>query len=43
MKGRDTKPIHDYFGYRKIQNTTRYTALALDRFKVFGSIERVCN
>jgi len=33
--GHDTRAIQAYLGHRNIQNTTRYTALAPDRFKAF--------
>jgi site-specific recombinase XerD len=33
--GHDTRAIQAYLGHRNIQNTTRYTALASDRFKEF--------
>ena len=33
--GIDTRSLQAYLGHRNIQNTTRYTALALDRFKGF--------
>jgi integrase len=33
--GHDTRALQAYLGHRKIQNTTRYTALAQDRFKDF--------
>jgi site-specific recombinase XerD len=33
--GRDTRSLQAYLGHRNIQNTTRYTALAPDRFKSF--------
>jgi type 1 fimbriae regulatory protein FimB/type 1 fimbriae regulatory protein FimE len=33
--GHDTRALQAYLGHRKIQNTTRYTALAQDRFKNF--------
>jgi site-specific recombinase XerD len=33
--GHDTRSLQAYLGHRKIQNTTRYTALAPDRFKSF--------
>ena len=33
--GRDTRAIQAYLGHRNIQNTTRYTALAPQRFKEF--------
>jgi hypothetical protein len=33
-------PLHSYLGHRNIQNTTRYTALAPDRFKKFGGIDQ---
>jgi site-specific recombinase XerD len=33
--GHDTRAIQAYLGHRNIQNTTRYTALALERFKEF--------
>ena len=33
--GVDTRSLQAYLGHRNIQNTTRYTALALDRFKTF--------
>jgi site-specific recombinase XerD len=32
---KDTRSLQAYLGYRNIQNTTRYTALAPDRFKSF--------
>ena len=33
--GIDTRALQAYLGHRDIQNTTRYTALAPDRFKGF--------
>jgi integrase len=33
--GIDTRALQAYLGHRNIQNTTRYTALASDRFKGF--------
>jgi site-specific recombinase XerD len=33
--GRNTRSLQAYLGHRNIQNTTRYTALAPDRFKTF--------
>jgi integrase len=33
--GQDTRALQAYLGHRNIQNTTRYTALAPDRFKNF--------
>ena len=33
--GIDTRALQAYLGHRNIQNPTRYTALALDRFKGF--------
>jgi integrase len=33
--GVDTRSLQAYLGHRNIQNTTRYTALASDRFKNF--------
>jgi site-specific recombinase XerD len=33
--GHDTRAIQLYLGRRNIQNTTRYTALAPQRFKFF--------
>ena len=33
--GVDTRALQAYLGHRNIQNTTRYTALAPDRFKRF--------
>jgi type 1 fimbriae regulatory protein FimE len=33
--GQDTRAIQQYLGHRNIQNTTRYTELASDRFKDF--------
>jgi integrase len=33
--GHDTRSLQAYLGHRNIQNTTRYTALAPDRFKSF--------
>jgi site-specific recombinase XerD len=33
--GHDTRAWQAYLGHRNIQNTTRYTALAQDRFKDF--------
>lgn len=33
--GIDTRALQAYLGHRNIQNTTRYTALAADRFKGF--------
>ena len=33
--GHDTRSIQQYLGHRNIQNTTRYTELAPDRFKDF--------
>jgi integrase len=33
--GHDTRALQAYLGHRNIQNTTRYTALAHDRFKNF--------
>jgi site-specific recombinase XerD len=35
MDGHDTRAIQAYLGHRNIQNTTRYTALAPQRFKEF--------
>jgi integrase len=35
--GHDTRAIQVYLGHRNIQNTTRYTALAPQRFKEFFS------
>ena len=35
--GHDTRAIQAYLGHRNIQNTTRYTALAPQRFKEFFS------
>ena len=35
--GHDTRAIQAYLGHRNIQNTTRYTALAPERFKEFFS------
>ena len=34
-QGVDTRSLQAYLGHRNIQNTTRYTALASDRFKGF--------
>ena len=34
-RGHDTRALQAYLGHRNIQNTTRYTALAPDRFKNF--------
>jgi site-specific recombinase XerD len=34
-EGHDTRALQAYLGHRNIQNTTRYTALAPDRFKGF--------
>jgi site-specific recombinase XerD len=34
--GHDTRAIQAYLGHRNIQNTTRYTALAPQRFKEFS-------
>jgi integrase len=34
-EGHDTRSLQAYLGHRNIQNTTRYTALAQDRFKGF--------
>jgi integrase len=34
-EGHDTRALQAYLGHRNIQNTTRYTALAQDRFKSF--------
>jgi site-specific recombinase XerD len=31
----DTRSLQAYLGHKNIQNTTRYTALAPDRFKNF--------
>ena len=33
--GHDTRSLQAYLGHKNIQNTTRYTALAPDRFKNF--------
>ena len=33
--GVDTRSLQAYLGHRNIQSTTRYTALAPDRFKGF--------
>jgi len=33
--GHDTRSLQAYLGHRNIQNTTRYTTLAPDRFKSF--------
>ena len=33
--GHDTRAIQAYLGHRNIQNATRYTALAPQRFKEF--------
>ena len=33
--GVDTRSLQAFLGHQNIQNTTRYTALALDRFKGF--------
>jgi type 1 fimbriae regulatory protein FimB/type 1 fimbriae regulatory protein FimE len=33
--GHDTRSLQAYLGHRNIKNTTRYTALAPDRFKMF--------
>jgi site-specific recombinase XerD len=33
--GHDTRALQAYLGHANIQNTTRYTALAQDRFKGF--------
>jgi site-specific recombinase XerD len=33
--GHDTRALQAYLGHRNIQNTTRYTALAQDRFARF--------
>jgi integrase len=33
--GHDTRALQAYLGHKNIQNTTRYTALAQDRFKGF--------
>jgi type 1 fimbriae regulatory protein FimB/type 1 fimbriae regulatory protein FimE len=33
--GGDTPSLQAYRGHRNVQNTTRYTALTLDRFKGF--------
>jgi site-specific recombinase XerD len=33
--GHDTRAIQAYLGHRNIQNTTRYTTLAPQRFKEF--------
>jgi site-specific recombinase XerD len=33
--GHDTRAIQAYLGHRNIQNTTRYTALAPQRFREF--------
>ncbi len=33
--GHDTRALQAYLGHRNIQNTTRYTALAQDRFRGF--------
>jgi Phage integrase family len=35
----DTRAIQAYLGHRNIQNTTRYTALAPQRFKEFFEID----
>jgi site-specific recombinase XerD len=37
--GHDTHAIQAYLGHRNIQNTTRYTALAPQRFKEFSETE----
>jgi integrase len=37
--GHDTRAIQAYLGHRNIQNTTRYTALAPERFKEFFGID----
>jgi site-specific recombinase XerD len=37
--GHDTRAIQAYLGHRNIQNTTRYTALAPQRFKEFFEID----
>jgi site-specific recombinase XerD len=37
--GHDTRAIQAYLGHRNIQNTTRYTALAPQRFKGFFGTE----
>jgi site-specific recombinase XerD len=34
-EGIDTRALQAYLGHRNIQNTTRYTALAPDRFRGF--------
>ena len=34
-QGVDTRSLQVYLGHRDIQNTTRYTALASNRFKDF--------
>jgi site-specific recombinase XerD len=34
---RDTRSIQSYMGHKNIQNTTRYTALAPNRFRDFWS------
>jgi type 1 fimbriae regulatory protein FimE len=33
--GQDTRSLAHYLGYRNLQSTPRYTALALDRFAKF--------
>jgi site-specific recombinase XerD len=33
--GHDTRALQAYLGHKNIQNTTRYTALAQDRFRAF--------
>ncbi len=35
--GQDTRAIQHYLGHKNIQHTTRYTQLAVDRFKSFWS------
>ena len=37
--GHDTRAIQVYLGHRNIQNTTRYTAPAPQRFKEFFEID----
>src|SRR5262245_11959139 len=38
--GRDIRSIQHYLGHRSIASTVRYTALAPDRFKDSGEIEK---
>jgi site-specific recombinase XerD len=38
--GHDTRAIQGWLGHRSITSTAVYTALAPNRFKEFGGIER---